>query len=193
MTVQPPVGLVLTVEEKALLLRIARESIGSGEGECAAIEATIPEGSTLRESHAVFVTLFLEGRLQGCIGHILADWPLWQAVSRMACQAAFYDPRFEPLSLQHLPSVNIEISVLTPAQPAQSVEEIQVGRDGLIVEGKGRRGLLLPQVASDRNWDVREFLGQTCLKAGLDRHTWERNEVTIHRFQALVFGDKDFH
>lgn len=150
----------------------------------------MPLTSRLCEPHAAFVTLHKHGKLRGCIGHLAADNPLYQTVARMACEAAFHDPRFEPVVPEEFSDLEIEISVLTPPAPLESAEDIVIGRDGLIVEGEGRRGLLLPQVAVGRGWDARIFLEQTCRKAGLDSKAWTQPSIRVYRFTAFVFGER---
>ena len=83
---------------------------------------------------------------------------------------------------------NLEISVLGPIEPVGDIAEVVVGRHGLIAEGGGRRGLLLPQVAAEWSWDVVEFASQTCAKAGLPRDAWQKG-ARLFRFEADVFGE----
>jgi AmmeMemoRadiSam system protein A len=110
-------------------------------------------------------------------------------VEECAIAAASRDPRFPPLTAGELPAVDIEISVLTPICPVGDVTEIEVGRDGLVAQDGYRRGLLLPQVASERGWDRETFLSHTCLKAGLRSDAW-RTGARISRFQAEVFSEQ---
>jgi AmmeMemoRadiSam system protein A len=181
----------LSSADKRLLFDIVRESIRT-EGECLeACRRKISPSSPLMEKQSVFVTLTRGGKLRGCIGHLRTDWPLWEVAGRMGCQAAYMDPRFDPVSPDEMPDLEIEISILTSAQPVGSLEEIEAGRDGLIVEGNGRRGLLLPQVAVHRGWDKTTFLEQTCLKAGLAPDAWKSDSVQISRFQAVVLNERE--
>jgi uncharacterized protein (TIGR00296 family) len=64
-----------------------------------------------------------------------------------------------------------------------------VGRHGLIIERGWRRGLLLPQVATEHGWDRETFLTHTCLKAGLPSDAW-RGGARILTFEAQVFSEK---
>ena len=89
-----------------------------------------------------------------------------------------------------LPQIVIELSVLTPLVPIARLEEIDVGRHGLVVAHRGRRGLLLPQVAGDRGWTREEFLRQTCRKAGLADRAW-RQGAQMFAFEAEIFGEVD--
>lgn len=178
-------------EDQEHLLQIARKAIQRKGKGLTDLGADLISGSPLLSPQAVFVTLFEGENLRGCIGHLRPDLPVWESVARMACEAAFHDPRFEEVTADELPRIRIEISILTDPTEVKSVEEIVPGRDGLIIEGKGRRGLLLPQVAEKRDWDVATFLEQTCWKAGLNKDAWKEKGVRIMRFEALVFGETE--
>ncbi len=178
----------LSDTEKEQLLQIARRSI-----ESYLTNGTLPDfevNENLRRPGAAFVTLEKEGRLRGCIGHTVASEPLYKTVSMCAVQAAVADRRFVPLQSEELAEVDIEISVLTPLQDVKLLSEIEVGRDGLMISMGGRRGLLLPQVATEYGWDRTQFLRQTCLKAGLPTDAYKSPHVRIQRFQAMIFHDE---
>ena len=98
------------------------------------------------------------------------------------------DPRFDPVRPAELAEIDLEISVLTPECEVDSIDQIQIGRHGLIVEQGARRGLLLPQVPLEQRWDLATFLAQTCLKAGLPRDAWQHG-ARLLVFEAEVFGD----
>lgn len=125
--------------------------------------------------------------LRGCVGYVLSVIPLYRAVAETARSAAFEDPRFDPVTREEAESLHIELSILTPPQPIQP-ELIEVGRHGLLIVKNGRRGLLLPQVPIEHNWDRITFLQQTCRKAGLSQDAWE-NGAVIQAFTAEIFGD----
>jgi len=187
----PPDPSPLTSDVRKRLLRIARESIIHHGFPATRFQEESANRSELFEDRAVFVTLTKSGRLRGCIGHLEPQGPLWKAVADMACSAAYGDPRFPPVEASEIPELEIEISVLTLPEPLEDPETIEIGRDGLIVEREGYRGVLLPQVAGERNWDRRTFLEQTCRKAGLDTDAWKDPETRVYRFQAYVFGEKE--
>src|SRR5688572_462752 len=176
---------MLTTEQRSQLLRIARESIE------AVLDARRPElappEEELRRPAGSFVTLTRDGELRGCIGSIHPVAPLFQAVSSSAINAAFRDPRFLPLQKEELAHIEIEISVMGPIEPVTSAEEIEVGRDGLIISRGRNAGLLLPQVATEYGWDCEAFLSQTCVKAGLPADSWRARNCRIERFSAEVF------
>jgi AmmeMemoRadiSam system protein A len=138
----------------------------------------------------VFVTIKNDGRLRGCLGVIDGVESLGAEVIRCAADAATCDPRFPPLTAAELPHLSVEVSVLGPLEriDPRSPEAITVGRHGLVVEQAHRRGLLLPQVATEWGWTREEFLGQTCKKANLPLDAW-RTGAEVYRFDAEVFGD----
>ncbi|MEW5702160.1 MAG: AmmeMemoRadiSam system protein B [Candidatus Zixiibacteriota bacterium] len=181
---------VLTPEGKRTLLRFARKTIRQFlETETAPLARG--DDPDLLRGAGVFVTLKERGELRGCIGHMAADLPLEQAVGYCALQAAFNDRRFPPLEPEELPQAQIEISILTPYRPVSSYEDIQVGRDGVLLEKDGRSAVFLPQVATEQGWDRDQMLEQLCAKAGLPRDAW-RTGARFQTFQAKVFSESDF-
>ena len=179
----------LTPPEKDRLLTIARQAITGYLTNGA--PPIFTESGRLAEEGAAFVTLTENGQLRGCIGHTQAILPLYQTVAECAVSAAVSDPRFAPVTRDEIDHLDIEISVLTPMQLVNSLDEIEVGRDGLMMSSGRYRGLLLPQVATDYGWNRTEFLENTCRKAGLPADAYESSDVKIFRFQALVFGEKE--
>jgi AmmeMemoRadiSam system protein A len=110
-------------------------------------------------------------------------------VQHCAVSAASEDYRFERVSPEEVPGITLEISVLSPLERTTDASEVEVGRHGLYVVRGQRRGLLLPQVATDWGWDRETFLAQTCVKAGLDEDAWRDPATTIYLFQAQVFSE----
>jgi AmmeMemoRadiSam system protein A len=137
------------------------------------------------------VTLKKNGRLRGCIGYIEAVRPLLETVEEMAVSAAFRDPRFAPVEKEEVDDLSIEISVLNPVHEAADISEIEIGKHGIIITGRGRRGLLLPQVAVEYGWDRETFLDQTCVKAGLPEGAWRSGETRIEIFSAEIFSEEE--
>jgi AmmeMemoRadiSam system protein A len=109
-------------------------------------------------------------------------------VRDVAYQAALNDPRFPAVSEKELPKLDYEISVLSPLRKVTDINKIQIGTHGLLIKKGSNEGLLLPQVASDYNWDRLTFLQQTCHKAGLPAEAWKDEDTDIFYFSALVFG-----
>jgi uncharacterized protein len=141
------------------------------------------------EPRGLFVTLHRGGRLRGCIGTLEPTGDLTRVVSEFALRAAFEDPRFAPLEAAELPECVLEISVLTAPRPIEGADEIEIGRDGLILELAGRRGLLLPQVATEWGFDRERFLTEVSRKAGLPPDAWKRPEARVWAFRAEVFSE----
>jgi len=138
------------------------------------------------------VTLTERGALRGCIGHIAADRELGAVVQEMAIAAARDDPRFAPVSLEELPSLALEISVLTERTllPAPvDAARVVVGRDGLAVRREQLIALLLPQVGREYHWGPEAFLAATCRKAGLPPDAWQEPATEVFTFQADVFAE----
>ena len=141
----------------------------------------------LHELRGAFVTINKKGSLRGCIGHIKGVKPLYQSVEEMAAAAAFQDPRFPPVTKKELKDLDIEISVLTPFKQITDVSEIEVGKHGIYMERGFHSGLLLPQVATEYNWDRDTFLEHTCRKAGLPPDAWKAKDIKIFIFSADIF------
>jgi AmmeMemoRadiSam system protein A len=135
----------------------------------------------------VFVTLHHRGDLRGCIGRLEADRPLPELVAECAVSACSVDPRFSPVTAAELADLAIELSILGFRERVASVDDVEIGRHGLLIERGRSRGLLLPQVASEHRWDRRTFLEQTCRKAGLEAGAWQ-DGATVWRFEAEVFS-----
>jgi AmmeMemoRadiSam system protein A len=178
----------LTDSERRYLLDVAREAIRAAAmtGRRGELAPTGP--ARLREVRAVFVSLHKHGQLRGCIGSTVARLPLEQAVADAAHSAALQDPRFDPVTPDELPDIDVEISVLSPFVEIQP-QEVEVGRHGLMVSQDFARGLLLPQVAEQRGWSAERFLEETCRKAGLPADAWKHG-AKIQAFTAEVFGEK---
>jgi AmmeMemoRadiSam system protein A len=138
---------------------------------------------------AAFVTLRRrEGELRGCIGRVEVSEPLYRTVQDCAISAATQDFRFPPVTAPELNDLMIEISALSPFRLISKHDEIQVGRHGLLIRKGFHVGLLLPQVASERNWSRNEFLQAICHKAGLPTDAWR--DADLYVFSAEVFEEE---
>lgn len=172
-------------DERTLLLRLAHDSILS------ALEQReiplVPPTEHLAQPRGVFTSLHLSGQLRGCVGYVHPVNSVYQAVAETARAAAFEDTRFYPVTREEAAGLEIELSILSPPKPIQP-EAIEIGRHGLLIGLGGQRGLLLPQVPLEHNWDPITFLEQTCRKAGLALDAWKKG-ATIEAFTAEVFGD----
>ena len=185
---------MLSESEKQILLNVARTSI-----EAAVRPATaggqLPESdvaeypSSLTTKSGAFVTLRIDNELRGCIGYIEAQKPLVETVQEVAMKSALEDPRFLPVAPEELPTIDIEISVISPMKQIQSIDEIEVGKHGLMLELGNFRGLLLPQVATEYSWDRETFLNQVARKAGLPPQSWKDSRAKISIFSAEIFSE----
>jgi uncharacterized protein len=177
---------MLTADQRRHLLALAYASIESQVRGGARIETgTMP----LPEASGVFVTIKERGQLRGCLGTLQNRAGLAAEVIRCAADSASEDPRFPPVTVDELPDLSLEISVLGPLEEIDArLGGFTIGVHGLVVEQGIHRGLLLPQVATEWGWDGEQFLRQTCVKAGLPPDAW-RNGTRIFRFAAEVFGD----
>jgi AmmeMemoRadiSam system protein A len=181
---------LLTDDQKQVLLALARRAV---EAEVTgAPPPAMPALTGVPDAMGAFVTLKTDGELRGCLGTLNCppgDLPV--EVARCGADAASHDPRFPAVSPSELPSLSIEVSVLGPLEPIDppTPSEVVVGRHGLVVEQGHRRGLLLPQVATEWDWTAEQFLRQTCVKAGLRHDAW-RHGARVFRFEADVFGER---
>jgi uncharacterized protein len=175
--------------EKKFLLEIARQALRLAAERQKSLE-NIAQDAAFGESTGAFVTLRKRGRLRGCIGQIGSGRPLAQVVAHSAKSAALEDPRFDPVRQNEVPEIEIEISVLS-ALAEISAEQIEAGKHGLLVSRGLQRGLLLPQVATECRWTARQFLEETCIKAGLGRDAWREPETRIQGFTAEVFSESE--
>ncbi len=183
-----PGRVSLSKEDRNDLLEIARNSITNsviGKPQ----KTKPPESQILMEKRGCFVTIKKKNELRGCIGYILPVKPLYQAVSEMAVEAALHDPRFPPVEVEEIPELKLEISILSPLQLVKSIDEIEIGSDGLYIKKGESSGILLPQVATEQGWGREEFLEQTCWKAGLQSDAWK--DAKVYKFQAEIFGDEE--
>jgi len=175
-----------SAEERADLLRLAHDSISAAlEKRGISLDSPIPH---FAEPRGAFTSLYLHGELRGCVGYVLPSCPLYRAVAETARSAAFHDNRFPPLTREENPYLEVELSILSSPRPIKP-EEIEIGRHGLLISWHGRRGLLLPQVPVEHEWDRSTFLEQTCRKAGLPPDAWQKG-ATVEAFTAEVFGEK---
>lgn len=177
---------ILNTEEQQILKQIARDAIANAlAGEPYAVPGLLPE--ILETPCGAFVTLTSNHQLRGCIGHITASAPLATTVREVAVAAAFEDPRFSPLTEKEWKGIDLEVSVLTPMERVENVEDITPGVHGLYIRRGFQSGLLLPQVATEYGWDRVTFLEQTCRKAGLRKNDWKEEDTEIYWFKAQVF------
>jgi len=175
-------------QEKEQLLQIAKKSVETVVRDGKLYECSATGLEALTQERGAFVTLKKNGQLRGCIGYVAAMKPLCQTVRDVAAWAAIRDQRFTPVTARELDQLEYEVSVLSPLRHVMDIQQIRVGRDGLLIKNGDHEGLLLPQVATEQHWDRSTFLEQTCRKAGLPPRAWQDQDTDIFRFSALVFG-----
>jgi len=182
-------------QEGGMAVKLARRAIDAETRDLDVDRFDVPDG--FRRKSGAFVTLktFPGDELRGCIGYPEPVFPLAEAILR-AAQGACHDPRFPTLRPEELDQVVVEVSVLTPPMELKVDDRrevpkaIVIGRDGLIMERGMYRGLLLPQVPVEWEWDVTTFLEQSCLKAGLTPDMWLDRKTKIFTFQAEIFHEE---
>jgi len=181
---------ILTDEDKKTLLKIARVTLNEWVTNRKTPSFDIP-GGLLESDGAAFVTLRKHGRLRGCIGHLTAREPLWMCVRDMAVAASTHDSRFKPVEPDELDEIVVEVSVLTPPRKVDNYENIVLGRDGVIVRKGFKKGVFLPQVATETGWDLDTFLSNLCShKAFLPSDCYRDPDVVLMNFQAIVFEEE---
>jgi uncharacterized protein (TIGR00296 family) len=189
---------MLTDIEGRAAVKLARKTIESFLS-----EERLPEPQELGfelspvfgEKRGVFVTLTEKGLLRGCIGHPFPDSTLGDAIMDSAISAATRDPRFPSVEKEELDDIVVEVTILTPPEkinaPAEELpDRIEIGKHGLIVRQGYCQGLLLPQVAPEHNMDSIEFLGHTCMKAGLSPDAWFKG-AEVSCFEGQIFKEKE--
>jgi AmmeMemoRadiSam system protein A len=196
---------MLGKQHQQMLLILARGAIASHleKGSIPALETEDPE---LLRPAGVFVTLrtiepptalgddaftiLPQGRLRGCVGRIVADQPLVRAVQEMAVRSATRDPRFPPLEQVELEHVRLEISILSPLHLVSSLQQVLVGKNGLVIEEGSHRAVLLPKVATAMGWNRQQFLENLCRKADLPLDAWP-GTASLFAFTSLDFAEAD--
>jgi len=177
----------LSRKSKERLLEIAREAIFLRLQRGSVPPFSVSEAE-LETPAGAFVSLHFNGQLRGCIGTLHEQHPLHQTVAEMAIEAATNDPRFPALSPKDLSGTDIEVSVLTPFTPIEPADVVP-GRHGLYVARGPKRGVLLPQVATQYGWTREKFLAEICKKAGLAEDAWKDKDTRLFAFEAEVFSN----
>lgn len=184
-----------TREQKAWLMKVAMESAAAAAaGKDYAPPEPDASWTLVRGKGAAFVTLRRrgDGSLRGCIGHIIARIPLYECVADMARSAAVHDTRFSPVVPSEIPDIHFEISVLTPLERVEDPDEIEVGKDGVVLKLGYNQGVFLPQVPVEQGWDRVTYLDQLCHKAGVYREgCWKDERAELEKFQAIIWEQED--
>ncbi len=169
--------------EREFLLKTARLSIEKYLTRGDKLDVTTAN-QKLWEKRGVFVTLTRMGKLRGCVGYIEPTESLIVAVRDNAIAAA-NDSRFINLQVNELPSITIEISILSQPEKVE-YSEIESG-DGIIIK-KGERGAtFLPQVWQQLP-EMEKFFSSLCLKAGMEENEYKLPGMDFYKYKALIFN-----
>ncbi len=180
---------VYTEEQQKFMLELARNTIKSKLA--GTLKKTDKAPDFLADTGSCFVTLHSQnGHLRGCIGNIIACEPLYNNITHNAFNAAFRDPRFSPVaSEEELETLKIEISVLTPMKKIDSINEIELGRHGVLFKLGRYNSVFLPQVAPEQGWTLEETLTHLSLKAGLRPDAWKNIDASFETFEAVIISE----
>lgn len=183
-------AIYIPPDSQRRLIDLSRQTLHSFVREEESQTDNIEDPYLLTSDYGAFVSLHKGQELRGCIGTCFPTRPLHETVIEMTEAAASRDHRVSPISPNELPDIHIDISVLTPLQSVHDPFSLQVGKHGLHVASGGKRGVLLPQVATQYGWDMETFLSQACLKAGLPKNAWKWPETKISSFTALIIEEE---
>jgi AmmeMemoRadiSam system protein A len=185
-----PVPVELTDDERALLLDVAcaAVAVAAGASTTSALWAAVDRHPPTDRQAAAFVTLTEDGELRGCVGHLAGSTPVCESVIEAATWATRGDPRFMCVMARELPGIHVDVSVLGPLVRLPDPMAFRLGTDGIVVERRGRRGLLLPEVAPMHGFDHRAMLETACRKAGLAPGAWRDPATSVYAFRTQRFG-----
>ena len=179
---------------REFLLKLARDTVNKKSKNNIINKSDIKD-DILKEKRGCFVTLHKNNNLRGCIGYILPLYPLYQAVIDNAFNAAFSDPRFNPVTKDEIKDIHFEISVLTVphkldySDKDDLLKKLNPLSDGVIIKSGFRSSTFLPQV-----WEQlpqkEDFLSHLCMKAGLNLNEWENGKLEVEIYHAEVFEEK---
>lgn len=180
---------MLTEKEKHILLQVAHHAIIAAANNESPPDLDVDD-STLNKLGGAFVTVYVSDQLRGCIGFVEPIFPLIKTIQIAATKASNEDYRFTPIQPNELPDVTVHISIIGEQRKMNSIEDIVIGEDGIIIALADMHGLLLPQVAIEWRWDAKQFLDATCRKAGLPNAAWHDPRAEVILFKVEAFGDR---
>ncbi|NQU27345.1 MAG: AmmeMemoRadiSam system protein A [Candidatus Marinimicrobia bacterium] len=176
----------LTNDDKNFLLSLARNAIrDKNHNE----NVEIPTVSALKRKQSAFVTIRHNGTLRGCVGRLENDKRLYQLIPELAIRSAYDDWRFHSINRAELDGMEIEISLLSHFRTINTIDDILIGKHGILLEKDNKNSVFLPKVAVEQNWDVGTTLNNLAIKAGLDQQDWKIDSI-IQIFTAQIFSDK---
>lgn len=181
---------MISDKDRQVLLNLARDAIVSRlSGKQQGTLGDDKLSPALLQRAGVFVSLYKQGKLRGCIGRFSTDNPLHLLVKEIAVSSALHDHRFSPLRTEEIPSIKIEISVITPLKKINSIDEFELGRHGIYIKKGANTGTYLPQVALNTGWTKEEFLEHCSSdKAGIGRDGWK--EAELFTYEAIIIKEE---
>ncbi len=145
-------------------------------------------GGILNEKIGAFVSVYVAGKLRGCIGGFAQNKTLNEIVQLMAVSSVT-DHRFQAVQADDLKDMTLEISILSPLKKIKSASEIELGRHGIFIQKNLNTGTFLPQVAKKTGWNVNEFLGHCSRdKAGMGWDDWKTAD--LFTYEAIILKAK---
>jgi AmmeMemoRadiSam system radical SAM enzyme/AmmeMemoRadiSam system protein B/AmmeMemoRadiSam system protein A len=187
-----PTSMALTTEQRDGILKSAAELVkASCEGRRANLPNLEAMGIATASVSGIFVSLKRNGQLRSCCGSFGPTMPLLRTLQEASHRTATNDPRFPPISTSEIPHLDLEVWLLFAPERVQAtgearIDEVEIGKHGLQIVRGNKRGLLLPGVATDNNWNVETFLNQVCVKAGLPSNAWLEPDTVLFRFEGNV-------
>ena len=179
----------LTNQEKNTLLNLSRKTLSElfhiNNSTAASNEIEITP--SLSKSCGIFVSIYHQQELRGCIGQFNSALPLYKLLEQVTRSSAINDYRFQPLKMEELKNLTIEISVLTPLERINSIDDLELGKHGIYIKKGFQSGTYLPQVSNKTGWSKAEFVANCSKnKAGLGWEGWR--DAELYRYEAIIFG-----
>jgi len=185
----------LTIEEKQRLLALARQTLVDYftprqpdiEGQA--------QDALLSRHVGCFVTLFIDGDLNGCMGDIEGHRPLSKSIPELALCSAFKDNRFLPLLASQMERLTVELSVLSPLSPLKVIDEdallryLADHRYGVILSDAFHRSVYLPQVWEQLP-EPGQFIRELKRKGGWSADYWS-DDMRVELFTVVHFREQE--
>jgi uncharacterized protein len=178
----------LTPDDQQIIAHITGDSLRASVSGNKIPDAMEYPALSFTQHDGVFVTLYSGSSLRGCIGILDNTVAFTEALIDATVKSATEDFRFDPVSPAEFAELKIDVTILTPRERISSEKDIEIGTHGLLIELRGRRGLLLPQVASERRWNALQFLDALCNKAALPHGSWRDPAAKLYRFCGYMFS-----
>jgi AmmeMemoRadiSam system protein A len=182
-------NVYLPVESQQRLIALSRQTLNDFVRRIEHQPPPVRDSYLQSRDYGAFVSLFKEEELRGCIGTCAPEAPLFETVIKMTKAAASEDDRVESIAQNELAEIRIDITVLSPLAAVDDPLLLEAGKHGLYIARDDRRGVLLPQVATRYRWDLKTFLEQTCLKAGLAKSAWHEPGTQLWSFTVLIIEE----